>query len=88
MAEESDDRIVQEHEGFHHGEEVEILSDRFEGEGVSEGETGTLYISEVGAEKYQNLRVKMSFVPEGADEPMGIDLDPMMLGEDFAPVTV
>lgn len=81
-------RIVQEHEGFHHGERVVILTDRFEDEGVSADEEGSLYISEVGAEEYNNVAIKMGFIPDGSDEPIGIELRPEMSGEDFESITL
>jgi hypothetical protein len=80
-----EERIVEEHEGYHHGERVSLLRD-FEDYGLFEGEEGTLHICEVGSEEYGNKHVAMFFKSEDADETSGLKLDPMMAGEDWESV--
>lgn len=78
-----EERIVQEYEGYHHGERVAILTDRFEDEGVYDGEEGTLHICEVGSEEHGNKHVAMYFKGDDMDEVSGLKLDTMMAGEDW-----
>lgn len=62
------DRIVEEYQGWNHGERVRIVEED-EDRGFFEGDTGTLYISMVGAPEYGNERVCVSFWDYNFEEP-------------------